>query len=388
MSNDFGVNIHPKTPTHTQGREIAPFYTLNLKQNFLNQKPFYSFSMALMQLEYIKEINKHALMIPITREEDVAMFNLRFGIRDAKRGIPKVPRQTMVQGRATFLYTTRELGEATGDSFTMHQLIKYLEKNTHKSTQRDYCLHDMDISDKFYTWAYVVNLQSGRGRWNYWQLYIPQLSTEEITDKLPKSIISQSKHNINPPPGYSPLLKLGEKTNFLNDFQKKINKGITQETYFLTKASMSELMLNANSYYEFINGETPVNNKDKQYFRFIKNWHQPIVLIDNNKDIAFGASLDDSIMNESYAHNQYPVFWPKYDLPDVKIWGKQQENRLAFMDLTEKLSFRGMPTNDQNELFELFTEMRSMAEQYTSGGLSFRPGNGVQELFSMNDEEN
>lgn len=341
----------------------------------------------LMQLEYIKEVNKHALMIPITREEDVAMFNIRFGIRDAKRGISKIPRQIMVQGRATFLYNARELGEAVGDSFTMHQIKRYLEENTHKSTQRDECLHDLEIADKFYTWAYVVNLQSGRGRWNYWQLYIPELTTEEIRDQLPKSIISQTKHNLTtPPPGYSPLLKLGEKTNFLENFQEKINRGLSQEDNFLTKITMSELMLNAQSYYEFINSNTPVDNKDKQYFRFIKKWHKPIVLIDNNKDVAFGASLDDSIMNESFAHNRYRVFSSEQNIPDVEIFGGEQLNRLAFTELTDKLSFRGMPSKDQNELYELFSEMRKISEQYTSGGLSFKPGPGVEELFSLNEE--
>lgn len=336
-----------------------------------------------MQLRKIDESNKLGLLIPYTQEQDIAFFNIRFGIRDAKRGIPKeLPRFMKTNQGALFTFNSRELGEATGDSYSLSKIIKYLEQNTKDADYRDECLHDIEIADKFYTWAYVVNLQSGMGRWNYWTLYIPGMSTEEIDELIPKSIVSSSKHNYkNPPPGYSKLLRLGEKVNFLHNFQAMIDKGLTQEEYFLTKVTMSDLMINAESYHEFIHKETPVDNKDKQYFRFIRRWKSPIVLIDNNKDVAFGASLDLAGLKESYAHNQYQVFWPEYQIPDVHISGGEQLKRLAFKEITNKLSFRGMESQDQNALYDLFSSITNMYNNHLREEMGFIPGKGLQEIM-------
>ncbi len=276
-------------------------------------------------------------------------FRHSFTKRDILRGEnPLLKRFNLSSEGLVINFTLREICEAFFDKYSGNTLANYFSKNSEQNESLTNLVDDLKFSDNFYTKAFVINLSSGgRGRWEYWQLYIPGLTNDEIANLIPKYLLSKSKYASNEiPQGYSPLLKKGIGKDYYHKLKQILGYKVTEKEYFLSKVTSSRN--SAEDYYDYLKAQKP-NNVDKTYLRFMKNWHSPIILIDNNKETDLPIHLDTLTVNESYVHSTYPIFDENYPIPDGGMLNPRPQNpgntMLSLLESVYSLSERVLRGN-------------------------------------------
>jgi hypothetical protein len=264
----------------------------------------------------------HSLLIKPREENSEAniFFQDAFARRDIQRGENAFVERIYDTREGRILnFSLREICETFFDRYSGHTLANYFETKAEPNSDLTKLVDDLKFADEFYTKAFVINLTSGSGgRWEYWQLYIPGLETEEINALLPKSLLSKSKYSENEiPAGHSALLKRGIGKDYYHKLMQDLGYRVSEKEYFLSKVTAARLpaRASADDYYSYLCSQK-TNNTDKTYLRFMKKWHHPIILIDNHKETELPIHLDTLTLKEKFAQTTYPIFYDSYPIPD------------------------------------------------------------------------
>ena len=298
---------------------------------------------------------RYSLIIPSEDMDFTQYFFMHhFAKRDAKNG-PSYwkPRYEHSDKGTKINFSLRELVETFYGTYSSEKFTQFLEQRVEMTSEAKNCIEEFKQADLFYDYAFIVRFQSGRGQWEYFRVMAPGYTTDEIKEMIPKKFLSKSKYSRETIDGYSPLLKMVIKSDFLSEMQLRTGYRPTEEEYFLTKIASGRDTCAIKGYDTFLS-EKNVYNADRLYFRFMKRWKKPLILFDNTTELST-VYLDQHKLQHGYVQTIYPVFNESYPIPDGEI-------------VMQKMNYKGSVAG-------LFEDIVELSESILSGALEFRDSN-------------
>lgn len=279
-----------------------------------------------------KSSNCYTLKIlPSDPPELKEFFRHHFTRRDSRLGLPVMYDRVTHTLQGTFYnFSFRELSEAFLDKYSSQRFASFLEEHSAPTDEQQQIVEEISNLDKWYHYAFAIRSSSQAGGFNFWQLYVPGFTHEELKKMIPKCYQSRSKHSSKVClPGFSPLLVQGERSNFENLLQKVTEQSyISERDYFLLKRSSAREM-------RFSDYLATIDDRDRLAFRFFRKWIDPVIFFDNTFDwhsndfdgvkltVTYkgGAKKTDIFeqfeLKEEHLYEMYPVLQgDDYPLPD------------------------------------------------------------------------
>ncbi|MBN1175440.1 hypothetical protein JXA48_02240 [Candidatus Woesearchaeota archaeon] len=266
---------------------------------------------------------RYIIDIPKDDVSHATFFSNHFRIRDHKRGFPVTfQREESLDDIVRFNFNTRDFLETLFDKYSSDDLFPYLRYVTKTTDEAKVCFDELESSEQFYEFGYVIRANSGNNRWGYYQVYVPGRSKDDLKKMFFSKYHSTSKHKNNRANGFSPLLRLST-MNFL-DYMANMppTMKISEQKYLMSKMATGRLSTSEGK--DFVDKllNLTVDNADKLYLRMLKRWAGPIILFDNTNDLDrnYDVDFDNYNLSEDMLKFFYPVFRDeKYPIPDLKF---------------------------------------------------------------------